>query len=619
MSNIELQNNLLSRFRSSQFSIKPRDEVLEFITKRLSEKIEGNKFYYIQKEHLLSNTDILCSLLQYVNHPLLELDKSIVDWREIFYLFINKIAPPCKYNNPNKKAKFYGFKIGYRGHEEDRGLKESSTKLVVYNNSRQNIIDNYISKQYNLKSKEEVLEFINARLKNTDNGHKSHYIQHNHLTENIDILCSLLQYTHHPLFEPLTNKIKWVERFYLFLNNTTPPALYNSPNKKAKFTTLEKGYIGQVPRSCIHTELITEKIPESLRQQGFTILNDNVTTLADTRFALKCDKCNQTFEKLLYNGEWKDIQCPICNHIIYTGSSKTEKEVAKILTENNIVFQENIKGIIDSGELDIYIPSKNLAIEFNGILWHSFGKCYPNNADLEEKNKYRHLQKTKECQQEGIQLIHIFDGEWKLKQDIVKSIILSKLGIYKERIYARKCEIKIITKTEKRKFLNNNHLQGDCKSTYNIGLYYNNELISVMILGRRKITGGLPQLEMIRFCSKLHTQVIGGASKLLQYFINEYNPKEIISYADRRYSNGNLYKHLNFTLLHESNPNYWYTTDLQNLIHRAKFQKHKLSKILGSLYNAELTETENMYKSNYRKIYDCGSFVFKWNKTNVMV
>jgi hypothetical protein len=107
------------------------------------------------------------------------------------------------------------------------------------------------------------------------------------------------------------------------------------------------------------------------------------------------------------------------------------------------------------------------------------------------------------------------------KQEIVKSIILSKLGIFKERIYARKCIVKEIDNKSKNDFLNKNHIQGQDISKYKLGLFYNDELVSVMTFGQRNITGK-SSFELIRFCSKLNTQIIGGASKLFQYFIKNY-------------------------------------------------------------------------------------------------
>ena len=117
------------------------------------------------------------------------------------------------------------------------------------------------------------------------------------------------------------------------------------------------------------------------------------------------------------------------------------------------------------------------------------------------------------------------------------------------------------------------------------------------------------EYELIRFCSKLNYHVIGAVGKLLKYFEKTYQPKSIVSYADRRWSTGNLYKLLNFEKVNESKPNYWYWKDQFKLFHRIEFQKHKLKKIFNG-FDPNLSEYENMLKHKYFRIFDCGNLVF---------
>lgn len=271
--------------------------------------------------------------------------------------------------------------------------------------------------------------------------------------------------------------------------------------------------------------------------------------------------------------------------------------------------QLNTHKIIAPQELDIYIPEKHLAIEFDGIMYHSFGKsnvAYWDNAD-EEDPKY-HLKKTEECNKLNIQLLHIFENEWVEKEAIWKSMLAAKLGVTKTKIYARKCEIKPVDKASAYEFLKINHLQGSCSSNINLGLYYNNELVSLMTFGKSRFTDKYTY-ELLRFCNKLNTVVVGGASKLLKFFRSIYSGS-IISYANRRWSDGELYKALGFNYLHSTNPNYYYfKVNTYKLYSRINFQKYKLKKKL-EVYDKTLTETENMYNNGYRKIYDCGNLVF---------
>jgi hypothetical protein len=276
---------------------------------------------------------------------------------------------------------------------------------------------------------------------------------------------------------------------------------------------------------------------------------------------------------------------------------------------SNISIINNERKILSGKELDIFIPSCKLAIEYDGLMFHSFGKSEHSIFDNHKlDNKNNHLHKTEECAKQGIQLLHIFENEWLNKQDIWKSVIKSKLGL-NQRLFARKCEIKEIEYKTSSEFLESNHLQGSSASSIQLGLFYNNELVSVMTFGKSRYNKKY-QYELLRFCSKLDCCIIGGASKLFNYFVKRYQPKSIISYANRRWSDGNLYRKIGFDEINKTEPNYFYFKPSEYILQsRIKFQKHKLEEQLESFDNS-LTETENMYNNGYRKIYDCGNYVF---------
>ncbi len=326
------------------------------------------------------------------------------------------------------------------------------------------------------------------------------------------------------------------------------------------------------------------------------------STKYKSKYKWKCKKCLCEFNDHIYSGHLP--RCPVCYPKL-NGVSIQEKQLQDWLfqyinIENNKRFKtKNNKQL----ELDIYIPEKNIGIELNGIYWHSENGGNP-------KNKNYHINKTKYFENKDIQLLHFWDIEWINKQNIVKSIISNKLNLTENRIYARKCIIKIVE--DYKPFLNNNHLQGEINSSINIGLYYNNELVSLLNIGKSR-NNKKYQYEIYRYCNKLNTNVVGGFSKLFKYFINNYNPLSIITYADRRYSNGGLYKNNGFILSHISTPNYFYTKNYTFLESRNKYQKHKLKDLLENFDN-ELTEWENMQLNGYDRIWDCGNYVYIWNK-----
>ena len=233
--------------------------------------------------------------------------------------------------------------------------------------------------------------------------------------------------------------------------------------------------------------------------------------------------------------------CRICNPI-----SKPEQGLLGFIRSKYTGWIETSdKSILEGKELDIVLPDLGLAIEFNGDYWHSD----------KFRDKEYHLDKTNRVQDFGYQLIHINESEWDNKQDIVKSRIQSLLGdSYK--IYAKKTLIRRIDFPKE--FLETNHIQGSgSNSSYNYGLFLKDELIAVMTFSIPRFSKGY-DYELIRYCSLLDITVVGGASKLLKAFIKDMPNKTIISYSDKRWSKGNLYKVLGFILDHTSTPNYRY-------------------------------------------------------------
>ena len=113
--------------------------------------------------------------------------------------------------------------------------------------------------------------------------------------------------------------------------------------------------------------------------------------------------------------------------------------------------------------------------------------------------------------------------------------------------------------------------------------------------------------ELLRFASIFSFNVIGGAGKLLKYFENNYDGS-LISYSDKRWSKGNLYKQLGFEELKDSSPSYFYTKGTKRF-NRVMYQKHKLKKLLEN-YDEKLSEYENMSNNGFMRIWDCGNKVF---------
>ena len=274
-----------------------------------------------------------------------------------------------------------------------------------------------------------------------------------------------------------------------------------------------------------------------------------------------------------------------------------EKDLFNFIRDNykgEIVVSD--KKVLNGKELDIYLPELYLAFEFNGLYWHS---------ELYKENDY-HQKKSKICLESGVQLVHIWEDDWLYKNEIVKSVILNKLNI-SNTIFARKCDIREVSNFDVRDFLNRNHMQGFVGSKHKIGLYYDNELVSLMTFGSlRKSLGQKSDddfYELLRFCNKVGYSVVGGASKLLKYFLKNINVKSIISYSDNSRGVGDLYKKLGFVFIHETCPNYYYIIG-DSKSHRFNFRKDRLIK-LG--YDSNKTEVQIMNNRGFYRIFDCGS------------
>lgn len=271
--------------------------------------------------------------------------------------------------------------------------------------------------------------------------------------------------------------------------------------------------------------------------------------------------------------------------------SVAEKEIAEFLDMYNITYSCSDRKIIAPYELDIIIPENKIAIEHHGLYWHK-------EDDIKHKKKYDL------CLENGYTCLQFFEDEWKHKQEICKSIILSKLSIYKDKIYAKNTQIKQIDNYLAKSFLDENHIQGYAIGKH-YGLFYNQELVCMITVGKSRFEKN--KTELIRLCTKKYTLVVGGLSKLLKNAVEG----EIISYCDKRFSTGKTYESIGGKKILETEPNYFWV-DKASLIRISRFitQKHKLKDLLKEKFDDSLSENENMINAGYSKIYDCGNIKY---------
>jgi hypothetical protein len=575
---------------------------------------------FIKKELLINGTINSAKVrwfkdniyIQHIKNKTKYLNDSCKITERIYHITNNlQETPKC---SCGKHLKFLSINSGYSKHcsskacaRKDTVWKSSSpTKKINYdtviNNFKQHIINN------NELCVDKLNLFINDILQKTDYGRKHHFVNTLHLKNNKDELHSLLKLTENIIPFNINDihtiqNFHFSERIYILKNKIDEIKKCECCKlKNRKYISYIHGYSRTCGSFCYKKNNINH-IVDGVKSQGFLIKN-NINNLENDSFELTCQKCGNSYVKKLTNARWKDVYCQGCFGDI--GISKEETEVFNYVKTLSPHSMQSFK-YKGNKEVDVYIPEYNLGVEYNGTFWHSTDK----KENLKEY-KDKHLIKTKECSDSNIHLLHIFSSEWNddVKKDVWKSIISNKCG-KNNTLYARKCIIKTINPEESDIFLDANHLQSKDKSSIRIGLFYQNELVSLMTFCKSRYNKQY-EWELSRFCNKKFYNIVGGASKLLKHFKETYKPTSIITYANRRYSNGNLYQKIGFNKIKETTPNYFYLKKGYDILYsRLKFRKHLLSKKLQT-YNEDISEHENMFNNGYRIIYDCGNISYGW-------
>jgi len=335
-----------------------------------------------------------------------------------------------------------------------------------------------------------------------------------------------------------------------------------------------------------------------LYRERFKLCNDeNYVSYEDRLNLFKCEK-GHDFKITTVNYYGRIVNniplCTICNPIGDSRSIK-ENELFDFIKSN--YDGEIVQSYRDGFEIDIYLPELSIGFEFNGLYYHS--------NKFKEKNY--HLSKTNFFKEKEIRIIHIWEDDWSINRSILESQIRNILSLNHNRIYARKCvAMEIFDNKLASSFLDANHIQGNDRSIKKIGLYYEGNLVSIMTFnkseGRKKMNND--DWNLSRFCNLLNTNIVGGASKLLNYFIKEHSPNRIISYADKDWSIGSLYYTLNFKCVSETPPDYKY------IVAGIRRHKQNYTKSILKLGNG-ITESAYMLDNNIYKVYDCGKMKFE--------
>lgn len=311
----------------------------------------------------------------------------------------------------------------------------------------------------------------------------------------------------------------------------------------------------------------------------------------------RCKNCGNVFQSGFKEHSSYMIRCMKCKPLLHA-ISNTEKELVKFIRKNykgRVI--PNSRKIISPRELDIYIPDLNIAFEYDGMYWHSENMGTP---------KEYHIEKTECCNEKGIKLIHIFENDYLNRPEIVKSIILSKLGIYERTVDSKECILKEIDNETSNVFLIQNSIYGRIDTSVRYGLYYNDELVYVMCFRKSTVNNGY-EWELVRFCNKMNINVINGFNVCIDYFRNNMCNNSILMNVDRKTFDETDFGGSGFKLKEYTKPDFfWYRHGYDSEIHsRFEYNIDKIRELIPD-YDDNMSEYENMDKNGYYRIWDCG-------------
>ena len=543
---------------------------------------------------------------------------------ELLYRYFNKIydKPKCQCKSCSKYTRFKDFNSGYRLFCSKKCLVSDPEMKNQMKKARENTNLRKYGYKCNFSNPESYNKCKQTWIEKygVDNPQKNYEIR-----IQTQQTCLEKYGVEYPL---LNEKMKEKSR-------TTKLQKYNNPyytnNQKARQTCLEKygdenfnnpdkrkntNLIKYGVEYASQFQGISDKIKNSKRLKTFEMF-PNVIVVNNGMALCKChdSNCNMCDEKQfeielnLYQQRLRTNvdPCIIRTPLKNISGTSIEISIRNILDKYNIHYIENDRKVLKGKELDIYIPEYKLAIECNGVYWHSL------------KEPTYHYDKWKKCKDQGIQLLTIWDDQIYNKSEIVAGIVKSHLGIYEHQIGARKCILKEVTSKESQDFLQENHLQGSTNGSIRLGLYYNDELVSLMVFGAKRRALGNKEnnkennketYELYRYCNKIGWQIQGGASRLFKHFLDSYPKSVIESFSSNDISMGDLYKKLGFELIDIQKGSYWYVDKHYNRHHRYSFRKDVLVK---QGYDPNKTEFEITNEIGLMRIYDSGQQKWIYN------
>lgn len=286
-----------------------------------------------------------------------------------------------------------------------------------------------------------------------------------------------------------------------------------------------------------------------------------------------------------------------CKKCVNCGSSTGQEEVADFLSGLGVHTEQNVSNRLDGRlDIDILITSKSLAVEYNGLHWHS---------ERTGRGNTYHQRKSSLAAEAGINLVHVSDLQWRTRRSAVESLLKAKCGVLSERVSARKCTVVPLSAAEARPFLETSHIQGFRGSPEHYGLMHDGRLVSVASFGKSKAG----EAELRRFASLPGVLVRGGMGKLVRHWQRNHPGEDLITFCDTSQFSGGAYGSVGFVEEKVLPPDYGYTNGAVYYSKEA-FRKQQ-QQIRFPNYRQDLTEKENAEANGWYRVWGCSKIKFR--------
>ena len=296
--------------------------------------------------------------------------------------------------------------------------------------------------------------------------------------------------------------------------------------------------------------LSPEEVDRRISPFGFSVIEDGYTSRKSWGLNVVHLPCGTQQLRSLYSLE--SGLCVSCHNMTSTG----QREIEEFVRSLGIDVVCSSRSIIPPQEIDVWIPSKNFGIEFNGLYWHS----------EKFREKGYHDKKTNSIREAGGTLLHVFEDEWKNKQKIVESMICSRLGILPHRVGARSCALVELEPKVRKEFFNSSHIDGDTRSLISWGLIHDEKIVAAISLRKPQHKKWKNYLEVARFATAPGFSVPGGLGRLVSQsskYAKENSIQGLLSYVDQRHGYGNSYQAVGFEKIGITSPRFWWTDYVQ--------------------------------------------------------